>query len=271
MNRMKILIPVLLFLSLVPDAHTQHKTGAPEKIKSLTLNDTILYAAIDRPGDFYAITRNGQIQRFNKDGKLTLLYKGDKAPTLFDPRDGSRLFAYYRDDQHYEFLNPSFESTAAFKIDSAFAIQPWLICPSGEYKLWILDKADQSLKKIDVRALEVEVEVVVDSTLIRNAASFTSMREYQGFVFLLHPGKGIFIFNGLGKHIRTIDASGVGSFNFLGEELYFLRGDRLQFFNLFTAETRVMEITSGYTTALLTDERMILFTHLTIDIFLFRP
>lgn len=262
---------VLLFLSLIVPAHAQQPINAQEKIKSLTLNDTILHAAIDRPGDFYAITNSGQIQRFDKDGKLTLLYKGEKVPTLFDPRDGSRLFAYYRDDQHYEFLNPSFEVTASFKIDPAFAIQPWLICPSGEYKLWILDKADHSLKKINVRASEVEVEVMVDSTLIQNAASFETMREYQGFVFLLHPDKGIFIFNGLGNHIRTIDVSGVGSFNFLGEELYFLRGNRLEFFNLFTAETRVMEVMPDYTIALLTDQRMILFRPLIIDIFLFRP
>src|SRR5688500_3317941 len=230
---MKILASVLFLLSLVPDANAQGKTTAEGKIKSLTLNDTILYVAIDRPGDFYAITRSGQIQRFNKDGKLTLLYKNEKRPTLFDPRDGSRLFAYYRDDQHYEFLNPSFQATASFQNDSAFAIQPWLICPSGEYKLWVLDKADQSLKKINVRASEVEVEVVVDSSLIENAAAFTTMREYQGFVFLLHPGKGILIFNGLGKHIRTVEISGITSFNFLGEELYFLLGDTLQFFNLF--------------------------------------
>jgi hypothetical protein len=271
LSQMRILVPLLALLSLVLVARAQHPANAQEKIKSLTLNDTIISAAIDRPGDFYAVTNTGQIQRFDKDGKLTLLFKGDEAPTIFDPRDGSRLFAYYRDDQHYEFLNPSFESMASYKIDPSFAIQPWLICPSGEYKLWILDKADHGLKKINVKASEVEVEVVVDSTLIRDAASFKTMREYQGFVFLLHPVQGILIFNGLGRHLRTIDVAGVETFNFLGEELYFLRGTRIEFFNLFTAETRTMEIQPGYSTVLLTDERMILFTSKGIDIFLFRP
>ena len=124
-------------------------TSAPaqQKIKTLSLSDTILFSAIDRPGDFYVITRSGQIQRFDVQGKLTLVYKAPEVPTLFDPRDGARLFAYYRSDQHYEYLNPSFQITSSFKIDPSFAIQPWLIAPSGDHKLWMLDQADNSLKK----------------------------------------------------------------------------------------------------------------------------
>jgi hypothetical protein len=262
---MKILVSTFLVLSTSMSGLTQ------DKIKTLTLSDSILYVAIDRPGDLYAITKHGQIQRFDPNGKLTLLYKGEKAPTLFDPRDGARLFAYYRDDQHYEFLNPSFKATASYKIDPSFAIQPWLLCPSGDYKLWILDKADNSLKKINIRASEVELEVMVDSSLIKDATVFRTMREYQSFVFLLDPAQGILIFNNLGQHIRTISQPGLRSFNFLGEELYYLRGSNLEFFNLFTAEKRQLAIKAGYTESLLTDERMILISPDHIDIFAFRP
>lgn len=268
---MKSLVPVLLFMTVLLESHAQREINTAKKIKTLTLSDTIVSAAIDRPGDFYALTSSGQIQRFNRDGKLTLLYKAEKQPTLFDPRDGARLFVYHRGDQHYEFLNPSFELIASYKIDAAFAIQPWLICPSGEHKLWILDKVDNSLKKIDVKASEVEVEVVVDSTLIRDAEAFKTMREYQNFVFLLDPSMGIYIFNSLGRHLRTIAAPGIRSFNFLGEELYYLNAGKLEFFNLFSTETRQMKIDPQYTDALLTDERMILFTRGKIDIWPFRP
>jgi len=267
---MKITVAVLLSMA-VSLAHAQTGMFAGNKIKTLTLSDTIINAAIDRPGDFYALTATGQIQRFDKDGKLTLLYKTEKMPTIFDPRDGARLFVYYRGDQHYEFLNPSFHPIVSYKIDPAFAIQPWLICPSGEYKLWILDKADHSLKKIDVKASEVEVEVVVDSTLIRDAEAFMTMRDYQNFVFLLNPAKGIYIFNSLGRHLRTIPAPGIQAFNFLGEELYYLDKGKISFFNLFTGETREMEIDPQYKGALLTDERIILFTPEKIDIYPFRP
>lgn len=269
MEKSLLSLLLLMFASQASSAQLQFK--AEDKIRTVTLNDTIVSIAIDRTGDFYAITDTGQIQRFDKDGKLTLLYKADQAPTLFDPRDGARLFFYYRDQQHYEYRNPSFEPISSFRIDPAFAIQPWLICPSGEYKLWVLDSADQSLKKIDVRASEVEVEVVVDPALIESAAAFKTMREYQNFVFLLHPGKGIYVFNSLGRLIKTIPAAGVQSFNFLGEELYYLQNGKLEFFNLFSTATRHLQVGKGYIDALLTDERLILFTPQTIDIFSFRP
>lgn len=244
---------------------------AQDKIKTLTLSDTIVDAAVDRPGDFYAITKSGQIQRFDKDGKLSVLYKAKEVPTIFDPRDGARLFAYYRSEQYYQYLNPSFEVTASYKIDPSFAIQPWLLCPSGDHKLWLLDGADHSLKKINVRESEVEVEVVVDSALTGNPEAFKSMREYQNFVFLLNPDKGLYVFNGLGHYLRTVGGPGIRSFNFLGEELYYLEGGKLHFLNLFTTDTREMIIDPIYTDVLLTDERMILFTPERIHIHSFRP
>ncbi len=257
-------------LSLVTSFIVIHTVPAQEKISTITLTDTLVSVAIDRPGDFYIVT-SGEIQRFDKDGKLSLLYKAETVPALFDPRDGARLFAYYRHDQHYELLSPSFEPMATYQIDPSFAIQPWLACPSGEYKLWILDQADRSLKKVNTKTSEVEVEVVVDSSLIQKPVAVTTMRDYQGFVFLLIPAKGLLIFNGLGKHIKTLDIPGVDAFNFLGEELYYVRGDNIEFLNLFTTETRSMKIPAGYWQALLTDERMILVAHKKIDIFPFSP
>ena len=262
---MNTFVAIFLVIALVQTA------GAQQKLNTLTLTDTIIHSAVDRPGDFYVVTKAGQIQKFDRDGKLLILYKATQAPTIFDPRDGARLFAYYRDYQHYEFLNPSFKITGSFKIDSSFAIQPWLMCPSGDHKFWLLDKADHTLKKINVRESEVELEAVVDSELIGNSGSFKTMREYQGFVFLLNPARGIFIFNSLGKHVRTIEGPGIRNFNFLGEDLYYLTDDKLEFFNLFTADKRQLPLHAGTTDVLLTDERMILITPLRIDIFAFRP
>jgi hypothetical protein len=193
------------------------------------------------------------------------------APTLFDPRDGARLFAYYRAHQQYEYYNPSFEVTASYTVDPAFAIRPWLICPSGDHKLWVLDSADHSLKKLNAQHTEVEVEVVIDSTLIGDASAFTALREYQGFVFLLDPCKGIYIFNSLGKHIKTISESGIGAFNFLGEELYFLKQGQVRFLNLFTAEGRSLPVQKPARMVVLTDERMVLVGYTSLAILEFSP
>ncbi|MFZ6011866.1 MAG: hypothetical protein ACOYXT_16110, partial [Bacteroidota bacterium] len=219
----KVLYLILLFPLFV---------SAQRKIKTLEVTDTIAFAAVDRPGDLYVVSTTGQIQKFDKDGKLKVFYKGDQVPTVFDPRDGARIFAYYRDKQEYLYFNPSFDITAAYRIDSAFVIEPWLIAPSGDHNLWLLDNADNSLKKINLTLPEVQVEVTIDTTLHKKVSSFTHIRDYQGFVFLLDPSKGIDVFNNLGKHIKTIPTVGVHQFHFLGEELYYLQDHKLKFFDL---------------------------------------
>jgi hypothetical protein len=214
-------------------------------------------------------TKLGQLQKFDSNGQLIILYKthSHNAPTLFDPFDGARLFAYYRDAQQYSYLNPSFEVTSSFKIDSAFVIQPWLMCPSGDHKLWVLDEADHSLKKINAKTTEVEVEVVIDLSLIKDVKNISNMRDYQGF----HKGHGIYIFNSMGKHIKTLPVPGIKTFNFLGEELYYHEGTKLKFFDLFTAEAREVDITGKVGEVILSDQRMFVAHPTSVDIFEFKP
>jgi hypothetical protein len=256
---------MLLFLVLSIPAAGQ------KKIKTIVISDTIVSAYIDRVGELYLLTGQGQLQRYDADGNLQVLYKGRVLPTLFDPRDGARLFAYYRPSQHYEYLTPSFEVGKAYRIDSSFVIDPWLICPSGEHKLWVLDVADHSLKKINPRDAEVEIEVTIDSTVISDARVFHAMREYQGFVFLYDPAKGILVLNGIGKHIKTIPVKGLKSFHFLGEELYFVQDGKIRFFDLFSGEARevVSPVKDG--DVLLTDIRLFHVLPLKVDIYDYTP
>jgi hypothetical protein len=268
---MNKIIPVIFATLCFVTGRAQEKEIAPKKIRTLEVSDTIVFATVDRPGDLYLITDDGQFQKFDKDGKLVIVYKNKTLPTVFDPRDGARLFAYYRQSQEYMYYNPSFDVTGAFRIDPAFAIQPWLLCPSGDHKLWVLDGVDHSLKKINPKDSEVELEVVVDATIIQNAHAFTVLREYQGFVFLLNPHKGIFIFNNLGKHIKTIEAAGIHQFNFLGEELYYVHNKQLHFLDLFSAEERTLPPVQQGRMYLLTDERQFVAGYKTVDIFEFKP
>jgi len=254
------LFSILIIFCLTPSL-------AQKKIKSLTVSDEVIYATVDRPGELYIVTKNGQIQRFDINGKLLSVYKNNPAPTLFDPRDGARLFAYFRHDQHYSFLNPSFDVTESHTIDSSLVIAPWLICISGDHNVWILDAADESIKKINVMTGTVDADLKIADTLFQEVASFTFMREYQGFLFLLNREKGILIFNSIGKWLKTIGSPVMSYFNFLGEELYYTEGAKVKFFNLFTAETREMAIRQPGQFILLTDERIFTVQDFTLDFF----
>lgn len=244
---------------------------AQKKITSREVTEEIVFATVDRVGELYVITKKGQIQKFDFDGKLISLYKNGPAPTLFEPRDGSRLFAYFRDDRKIEYLNPSFEVSHSAIIDSAFVIAPWLTCTSGDHNLWILDAEDMTMKKINPRNSSVDVDVKFPEEISDGFSRISFIREYQGFFFLLDDLKGIHIFNGMGKFINTIPKPGLSYFNFLGEELYYPSDNGLTFFNLFSGENREISLTKPFRFALLTDERLFVIERNSIDFFEFKP
>ena len=244
-----------LYVTLLLLAGTPLLAQKPKPI-AVTLPDSVTAAFIDRPGELYLQLGSGLLLRYDKDGSLRATAQATTPPTLFDPRDGARLFAYYRSTQQYTYLNPSFEAGILNPVDVAFATEPWLVCASGDYNVWILDVTDWSIKKIDTQKGIVLVETPVAGVAAANHEAITYMREYQGFLFLLERGKALHMYSSMGKHLRTLAAPGIQYFNFLGEEVYFDTNGRRQMFNLFSAKYDYAEGLASQDFALQSDERL---------------
>jgi hypothetical protein len=202
------------------------------------------------------------VQRLDVDGKVHPLAEMRRNPTLFDPRDGSRLFAYYREGQRHTLFSPSHEISSQ-AVDSAFAIDPWLVCPSGDYNLWIADAADGAIRKINTATSRVDAEI----RFPHDVPAIRYMREYQGFLFVLHASRGIIVFSAMGRELRTLGTGPITYFNFLGEELYYPQGAELHFFNLFNAETRTLKTPARAAFTLITDARIYQAAGKTVTIF----
>ena len=243
--------------------------GQSKKIISFNTTSEIIFAAIDRAGDFYVVLQSGEINKYDKNGIILGTYIHEGAPTLFDPSNAIRLLVYYKKEHLFTWLSPDLGANPFQSIDSSIAIDVSLICPSGDQNIWILDDADLGLKKVSQVDSRVLVEFSIRDQFKENR--FTWMREYQNFLFLLDPKIGIFVYNSVGKQIRKIQAAGTNYFNFLGEELYYIEGNKLIFLDLFTAETREMNMLKPAEFVLLTDERMILATKLQVEVFEFIP
>lgn len=223
-----------------------------QPIKTIRLSGDVVAATVDRPGDVYIQTSDGKIEKFDTDGQLISSLKGN-IPDLFDPRDGARLFGYFSKDAHYTYYNPSFEEVANYKIDSSFVIEPMLACSSGDHDIWVIDAADKSLRKINVRNSRIDVEVILSS--IDRITDIIYMREYQGFVFLLHKSKGISVYSGMGRFLISLGNASTTFFNFLGEELYYPESGKLKYFNLFSAEKHESTLPPEQRFVLITDQR----------------
>lgn len=238
------------------------------KIASVKLSGAPVNAYVDRVGELFIMTSDGQVQRYSKEGKILATYKGETT-TLFDPRDGARLFTFSRDNRRVSYLSPTFSVTQELAIDSAFVIEPWLAFTSGDYNLWIVDAADGTLKKLNPKEPKMLFEAVLPDA--ERAKELTTGREYQGFVFLLDPKKGIQVFNSMGKWTKTLAGPAVPYFNFLGEELYYPEKGKLVFINLFNGEKRSISMPSPFDYSLITDERMYIVNGKTADFFRLNP
>ncbi len=245
-------------------------TSAQTLLHSVQLPGPVFTGGLDRPGDLYVVMQGGEIQKISKDGQLLGRRPYTSTPTLFDPRDGVLAFAYFRASNSFEFLSADLADAEGHQLAPEFAINPWLVCPTKN-EVWIFDKADYSLKKTGGSFSLIEREFALKGISPADSLAFTYMREYQNFLFLLSPEKGILAINSLGTVTRTLGKPGLRAFHFLGEEVYFHEGNQLHLTDLYTSETRIITLPYPCDEALLSDERLFLIKGNRLEIFSYRP
>jgi hypothetical protein len=217
--------------------------------------DTITLITVDRAGDFYVVDKSGLISKVDKDGELIAEYSAAPTLTSFDPTNAIRLLVWYKSDKTYGWLSPNLESGGVTTLDPSWAIEPALLCPSGDYAFWIYDAADHAMKRILLNESVLQTEFALQHAINKPKISF--IKEYLNFVFAIDEIEGLFIFNNRGKLLKHLPEP-KATVHFLGEELYYLHQGRVFFFNLYTAEKRSMPIPNTAKALLLTDERMVL-------------
>lgn len=253
---------LLLLLSL--------SSFAQEK-KIATLNfDALYHAGINPAGELYTASDN-TLTRFDKEGKLMKELSLSTAAriTQFDAWHLTQLVLYYRETQRVEIYNPELEIRNSFVIDSVFAIEPqWIAASFDQKNFWIFDGADGSIKKVNYKTGEVLLDEVV-TAFNPSSEKILSMREYQRFLFIQTTSK-LYIFNAMGKHIRTLHTE-KQAFDFFGEEITLLQDTNLHLSSLFTKDERTKALPGLFQKIWLSDERLFGVKGNTIEIFPFDP
>src|SRR5690606_35261260 len=93
--------------------------------RTVTLPGVTL-TAVDRAGEFYAIAGNS-IFKFDSLGNRLDSVVADAPITLFDPGNGVRLLAYFRDTKEDAIYTPTRDEWQRLPIDPSWAISPCFI------------------------------------------------------------------------------------------------------------------------------------------------
>ncbi|MDZ4715613.1 MAG: hypothetical protein SH819_09105 [Cytophagales bacterium] len=259
----------LLFLagivSLAPlAARSQAK---PVTVKT---DSDILWAGADRAGDLFVVLASGDVEKYDKAGKLIGTHHLELPPTLLDPLDGVQSFYFQRAGNYYGNISADMTRLKTQVVDPSFAVRPWLVCPAL-HELWILDSADFSIKKTGMQSSMISLEATLNHLPQKKISDYVHLREYQNYLFLLDRSAGIHMFNGLGKRIKTIGEKNLPYFNFLGEEIYFVVGQEIILIDLYTNEKRSLPLDKSYHFVLLTEDRQYSITDRSIIISTFIP
>ena len=250
-----------LFLLLIA---TPLLSTAQKKIATIDIKD-VASAYVDRPGDLYILHTDNRVSKFDTLGMPVADMGFEKTPTLFEPRDGARMFIYFADVKQGAFFSP--ETSKGFFIYDYFAMEPILATSSGDNQVWIVDKGDWSVKKFDPKAGKIISESLIERNQFEGDLKITAAREYQNFLFLLEKNTGILVFNSLGKQIKKIGSKEIQYFNFLGEELYYAKDGKLFFYDLFDGKPREEAADPKALYTLLTDARKYIVYSDRVDIF----
>lgn len=210
--------------------------------------------SVDRMGNFFLLQKKGGIKKYDPDGNVMASLPKRK-PTLIEPWYHPSIFIYDRKAQKYFSFGRFFENVKEYSLAPEVAIEPYLVCPTHDNRLWILDKADYSLKKVN----PLNQEVINEFTFLTESVTpeFTYLREYQNLIFLQEKNYGVWIVNTMGKVITKIEIKNSGNFGFFGQELYYLENNTLRFIDLLTEELHQFEIEGDVKFVIVTDERVL--------------
>lgn len=191
--------------------------------------------SVDRQNQIYVCNYNGEISRYDSNGKLQLTFS-PKQPakiTLLEAWNGLRVFSFSRDLQQYTWLDRFLTDAPSYNFGPELVAYARLMAPAQDDKIWVIDDADFTLKKIDPIGQQIVLNTQLSLVLNSAATDLVFMREYQNLLFILDKNKGIIVFDNMGNLKQKIPAEGAEWFGFSGEDILFTSENRLCFRKLY--------------------------------------
>lgn len=263
----KLIISILFLVSSLA-AQAQQLT----KIKSVELNRKVVNASIDRQGNIYIASNNGDIDRYDPEAELAYHFSPDKKgnATLIEAWQGLRTFVFYRDFQQYLFLDRFLNNSTPFEIGKGLSTYYELGTIAGDNNLWLIDQQELTLKKLDIEISEFLSETPFNLNLDPADFDLTFMREYQNLLFVSDKSSGVLVFDNLGNYLESLPIKGLNHFSFSKNVLLGLNasGNKVKLIDIYTKKEREISLPDlSYQFVFMENSRLYCIAAKRIDIF----
>lgn len=198
-----------------------------------TLKTEAVYFATDKLQNVYLVSPQNEVVKYDKTGKAIFRYNNNRLGdlTFIDANNPFKLGLFYPELGNLIFLDRTMTPSGDFRFFDYNFIQVDAVALAADNNIWLYDKLDFQLKKIDQTGEIVfesgDLSLTLDKPLSPN---FLVEREQQ--IYVNDPELGILVFDLFGQYLKTLEFTGLSAFQILDGRLLFFKNGQLQAFNL---------------------------------------
>lgn len=240
---MKFKFTILLCLAACTGLSGQQIT----KVNTIRLPHKVVDASVDRQGNIYLASDNGDVDRFDSSGELSYHFSPDIKGnvSLIEAWQGLRVIVFYRDFQQYQFLDRFLIPSVRYNIGNDQSRYYQWATIAGDNNLWLIDQQELSLIKLDIALNEFLIETFLNLNLDPDNFELTYIREYQNLLFLADKNSGVLVFDNLGNYMDTLPITGVDHFSFSGNQLLALTSTGLKLIDIYSKKQNTLSLPPG--------------------------
>ncbi len=230
--------------------------------------------SIDRMDNIYLTDRKNNVHQFNGTGRLINTYSPPRTGNIanIEAWNAMKVMIFYDDQQQITFLDRFLNNISNIKLrDVTENALIKVATTAANEQLWLFNESDFSLLKYDPVNSEIVSNTQLNLIFDRKKTDIRYMREYQNLVYMVDKTTGIYVFDNLGNYKKTLPFAELSYIGFRGDELYFLSGGQLHFFNLYSFTERTYDVPPVplYRQALVGQELLYLLSESGLDLYEF--
>lgn len=211
-----------------------------------------LTATITTESDFFTtdnqanvyVVKADELTKYDKTGKILYKYSNKNFGniTSVDASNMLRIVVFYKDFLQVVFLDNTLSINGEpITLEKIGFQQPQLVSSSHNSGLWIYDKQNFELFRLDQNLLKTQQTGNLSATLNTDIQP-NYLLEYDNKVYLNNPSTGVLIFDIYGTYYKTVPVKNALRFQLIGDWVYFMSDKIVKAYNTITTEEKQFEM-----------------------------
>lgn len=251
------LVPALLSAQPKQDSTWQF-------VKKVTFKSKIAKVSNDRYFNLYIGDEKQNIFKYSETGDSLLGYSPTKTSDihLIEAWNALTALVFYRDAQEFVILDRYLGNANIYSLDK-IDVFARVLSFSNDNNVWLFNDTDFTLRKYNQNCTELMVKTPCDLLFDALEYDLNFIREYQNQVYMVDRNYGILVFDNFGNYKKKIPFKGLNFISFYDNEMYFVKDNKLVFFDLYGFDTKevTLPVTDKIQYCLVGDKYIYVFTN----------